>query len=151
MIVSVYTRLGVTVRVEYLPLQELRPELRVYYDAWVQGGGIDIGEDFLADLYLMPGSWVAKMKPNPADCIINQIAADPAPRRAWGEDFVSRTLMMDLVLCSELQEPIYQHILVVHQTGYFQLLLPAKGRVYGVRQVTAPAQGRTDLERASRR
>jgi hypothetical protein len=143
-----YSRLrtGEYLRIEYLPLEDLRlyPRFRLLHEAWMLAGRHECGEGFLQEV-VEPGGWVAVMRPNPAD--IDIIPTDKPrmlSRKAWSNEIVDQCLMIDMVLCRETKEPILQFVRTAGHFDYRQLLLPGKGRIYGLRQPAESASGRID-------
>lgn len=114
---------------------------------WERAGGADCDGGLLYDITI-PGGWFAEMRPNPAEIIIieaGNVGRKPVSRVAWANDLASQALMIDMMLCHETKEPIFQR-LVSERIDRYQLLLPAKGRVYGLRKAADAAARRIEAK-----
>jgi hypothetical protein len=117
---------------------------------WQRAGGYDC-ESFTFEVTI-PGGWLAEMKPNPAEIVIikaGHVGRTPVSHVAWNKNgwlsLAAQSLMTDLLCCYETKEPTFQYI----RTGrldYYQLLLPAKGRVYGLRKAADAAARRIEAQ-----
>ncbi len=109
---------------------------RELYETWLNAGATMVQDQLIASVNTH-GGWFAIMHPNPAEIDIVEagtIGREPTERKAWCNEFTAQVLMMDMVMVRETKQPIFQYIVSVERFSHFQLLLPGKGVIYGLRR-----------------